>query len=67
MTTQKINKQFILRVTQEDGGVIDQFGEHYAAAEIEAAKRMKDGYPRLADVSTTTLACLLRKIGRSKP
>jgi superfamily II DNA or RNA helicase len=49
--------------THEDGGAISDFGEEFAADEINAAERLRGDDPQLADVSITILAHLQRKLG----
>jgi len=53
--------------THEDGGAISDFGEAYAADEVDIAERLKRDDPQLLDVPVTKIAHLIRKLGVQMP
>ena len=51
-----------LSSSHETGGAISDFGDHFSAAEINAAEKLKRE-PQLSGVPVTTIAFLLKKVG----
>lgn len=52
--------------THEDGGAITDFGDEFAAAEINAAEKQRRMHPQLVDIPITQLA-LIRRINGIVP
>ena len=56
-----------LSATHEDGGGVSEFGETFAAQEINFAERLKRGDPQMSGVPLTALAHIIRKLGVEIP